>query len=365
MEVIMINVNNPKVKEVLAEIHKGIERKTQKDGIKKEEIIIESRIFSVICNDCGIGPTNCALAMNERFGYDLTGDEVIQVFRKRRMANPVERKELFQWAEDMADYFAQAIQGNESSFQKFEKFRREPALKNGKKHDSQERLIAIMLFEKYPELDIYEDREKLHLLGNTLAKYCFYEMVDGVSNTYNFAQLKDDKKKQQKNTPEKKLSLEEAMKKINQLETTLERTNTMLSDLQDEFEEQLEESKVKELTDFFARLNSEKYGCILDELLVIRKGIDQLRKNNYELPIEINGLLIMVKKLIQFVRDSHIEPIMKVNSTHQVTASDVEFCNYEGTPFTSAEEVKTVTVVSPGWIYKDKEIQISRPKVKD
>ncbi|MBR4027060.1 MAG: hypothetical protein IKJ01_05820, partial [Lachnospiraceae bacterium] len=244
-------------------------------------------------------------------------------------------------------------------------FRREPALKNGKKHDSQERLIAIMLFEKYPELDIYEDREKLHLLGNTLAKYCLYEMVDGVSNTYNFAQLKDDKKKQQKNTPEKKLSLEEAMKKINQLETTLERTNTMLSDLQDEFEEQLEESKVKELTDFFARLNSEKYGCILDELLVIRKGIDQLRKNNYELPIEINGLLIMVKKLIQFVRDSHIEPIMKVNSTHQVTASDVEFCNYEGTPFTSAEEVKTVTVVSPGWIYKDKEIQISRPKVKD
>ena len=139
-------------------------------------------------------------------------------------------------------------------------------------------------------------------------------MVDGISNTYNFTQLKDEKKKQQKNAPEKKLSYEEAMKKLNQLEITLERTNTMLSDLQDEFEEQLEASKVKELADFFARLNSEKYGCILDELLVIRKGIDQLRKNNYELPIEINGLLIMVKKLIQFVRDSHIEPIMKINS---------------------------------------------------
>ena len=37
----------------------------------------------------------------------------------------------------------------------------------------------------------------------------------------------------------------------------------------------------------------EKYGYILDELLVVRKGIDELRKQNYELPVEINGLLIM------------------------------------------------------------------------
>ena len=90
-----------------------------------------------------------------------------------------------------------------------------------------------------------------------------------------------------------------------------------------------------------------------------------LRKNNYELPIEINGLLIMVKKLIQFVRDSHIEPMMKINSIREVIASDVEFCNYEGTPFNTPEEKKTVKVVSPGWIYKDKELQISRPKVKE
>ena len=139
----------------------------------------------------------------------------------------------------------------------------------------------------------------------------------------------------------------------------------MLQDLQEEFEEQLEASKAKELADFFARLNSEKYGCILDELLVVRKGIDELRKKNYELPIEINGLLIMVKKLIQFVRDSHIEPIMKINSTREVIASDVEFCNYEGSPFATLGDRKMVKVVSPGWIYKDKELQISRPKVKE
>ena len=116
---------------------------------------------------------------------------------------------------------------------------------------------------------------------------------------------------------------------------------------------------------FFASLNSEKYGCILDELLVVRRGVDALRKSDYELPIEINGLLIMVKKLIQFVRDSHIEPIMKINSVKEVVAADVEFCNYEGTPFISPKDKKKVRVISPGWVYRDKELQISRPKVKE
>lgn len=56
---------------------------------------------------------------------------------------------------------------------------------------------------------------------------------------------------------------------------------------------------------------------------------------------------------------------MKVNSVHDVTAADIEFCNYDGTPFAAQDEIKSVRVISPGWIYKDKKIQISRPKVKE
>lgn len=56
----------------------------------------------------------------------------------------------------------------------------------------------------------------------------------------------------------------------------------------------------------------------------------------------------MVKKLIQSVRDSHIEPKVKINSIREVIASDVEFCNYKGTPFTTPEGKKTVKGVSPG-----------------
>lgn len=362
----MIKVQEQKVKESLQGMHDAMQRKVKRGSQVKEEIVIENRIFSILCSDFDIEPTQTAIAMNDRYGYDMTGDEVIQIFRNRRMANPNKRKELLEWADSVAVQFAGAIEGKRDAYDKFEKIRKEPALKNGKKHDSQDRMAAIMIYAKYPEIDIFDDIESLHLLGNTFAKYYFYDISDAISDVYGFPQYRDaNKKKPVAKENEKKLTYEQALRRVDQLENTLERTNTMLQDLQDEFQEQLEASKVKELADFFAKLNSEKYGCILDELLVVRKGVDELRKNNYELPIEINGLLIMLKKLIQFVRDSHIEPMMEINSIREVIASDVEFCNYEGTPFNTPEEKKTVKVVSPGWIYKDKELQISRPKVKE
>ncbi len=362
----MININNEKVREVIQSIHESMLRNVKRGGQVKEEFVMENRIFSFICHDYDLGPAKCAAEMNRKYGYDLNADEVIQVFRNRRMANPGERKELFQWAEKVADCFAGAITGRRDAYDKFEKVRKTTVTKNGKWHKSQERIAAIMIYERYPEIDLHDDTDKLHLLGNILAKYFFFDMSDAISEAYGFPQYRDKKAQAAAvGKPENKISYEQAIKRIDQLEKNLERTNTLLQDLQDEFEEQLEANKVKELADFFARLNSEKYGCILDELLVLRKGIDMLRKSNYELPIEINGLLVMVRKLIQFVRDSHIDPIMKTDSIKVVTASDVEFCNYEGTPFASEDERKQVRVISPGWIYKDKELQISRPKVKE
>lgn len=361
----MIKVADPKVREVLQKMHEAMQRKVKRGSQIKEDIVMENRIFSILCGDFDLGPTKTAILMNDKYGYDMTGDEVIQIFRNRRMANPNERKELLQWADHVAEYFSGAIQGKREAYDKFEKIRKDPALKNGRKHDSQNRIATIMIYERYPEIDLFDDMENLRLLGNTLAKYHFYDISDAISEVYGFPVYRDGKKKWAEKDTGGKLTYEQALKRVEQLERMLERTSTMLQDLQDEFEEQLEMSKVKELADFFARLNSEKYGCILDELLVVRKGVDELRKNNFEIPIEINGLLIMVKKLIQFVRDSHIEPMMKINSVKEVMASDVEFCNYEGTPFETLDEKKTVKVVSPGWVYKDKELQISRPKVKE
>ena len=361
----MINIEDEKVKEVLEGIHEAMLRKRKRGSNVKEEIVMENQIFSLICNDHDMGPTGCARVLHEKYGYDLTGDQVVAVFRSRRMANPHERRELLEWAQELAGYFEKAIAGDRDGFDRFEKLRKEPCLKNGKKHDSQERIAAIMIYEKHPEIDLFDDSDSLRFLGNTLARYFFYDMADAVAYVYGFPQFHGEKKKTQSNTEKKKMTHEQALQRVQHLELALDRANIMLQDLQDEFEEQLESSKIRELADFFVRLNSEKYGCILDELLVVRKGVDKLRKSDYQLPMEIDGLLIMVKKLIQFVRDSHIEPVMKIQAVQEVTAADVEFCSYEGTAFASPKERKRVRVISPGWVYKDKELQISRPKVKE
>lgn len=352
----MIDIKNPKVKKCIEGIHEGMLRKIRRGGQINEEIIKENRIFSILCNDIDLEPRRCAKIMNEKYGYDLSGNDVIQIFRNQKLSNRMERKEIFQWAEEISASFSLAVEGDQEGYKKLFN-------KGGIKHRTKERIAAIMIYEKHPEIDAFDDSDNLQHLGNALARYFFYDISDSIAMVYGFPLYRDAKKKTEDN--KNQLTYEQALQRIDHLENMLERTNTMLQDLQEEFEQELEASKVKELAEFFAKLNSEKYGCILDELLVIRKGVDQLRKSNYELPIEINGLLIMVKKLIQFVRDSHIEPMMKINSIREVIAADVEFFNYEGSPFITAEEKKTVKVISPGWVYKDKELQISRPKVRE
>ena len=352
----MLDLKNEKIQEILSGIHEAVLNKAIKGRNSKQDIIIENQLFLIMCDNYTLEPREYANIMNNKYDYELTGNAIIQIFRNRKLANPHERQDIFANAEKISSYFENALSGNAEDFNFYEKLRKQ--LVNDKKHESQDRINLLMLYNKHPEIDKYDDIEKVLLLGNTLGKYLFYDISDAIAHVYGFVQEKPQKR-------EKKLSYDKALIRIAQLESTLERTNFMLEELQEEFEQQLQDSKIKELTDFFARLNSEKYGCILDELLVVRKGVDELRKSNYQLPIEINGLLIMTKKLIQFVRDSHIEPIMKINSIKQVIASDVEFCSYEGTPFETDDEVKTVRVVSSGWIYKDKEIQIARPKLKE
>lgn len=357
----MIQVKNDQVKAIMEGIHKMMLRKAKHSRQEQAEVVMESRIFSCLCADFEIEPRKCAQEMNARYGYALTGNDVIQVFREKRISNQAERRELLNWAAKLAEYFAAAVGGDREAFGQFEKLLKNAPNKSGKWVPSQERIVAIMIYGRYPELDQYQDTEKLYRLNNALARYFLYDIEDVVAAVYGFPQQWERKGKAASNG----ITYEQAIRRMKQLENTLDRTNIMLQELQDEFEEQLEASRTRERADFFAKLNSEKYGCILDELLVVRRGIDELGKSGYVVPIEINGLLIMVKKLIQFVRDCHIEPILKLYSVQEVTASDVEFCNYEGTPFQSADERKRVQVVSPGWIYKDKELQISRPRVKE
>ena len=362
----MIDVNDKKVIQFFSSIHESAVKKMaqiqQKNSETNEDIIRVNRLFKLLCLDSALAPYQYAEQMNEIYEYDLRGNDIVQIFRNRRISFQEKRKELLKWAHELADAFGKALNnGKKEDFQRFLEKREDKVLnEQGEHYKIQERVGCMMIFAQYENIDINEDIKLVEQMGNIYARYFLYDISDALAE-YCGAQKKPSSKK----TVDNKANAEEYTYRIERLESELERTDMMLKDLQVEFEERIEESKTKELAEFFSRLNSEKYGCILDELLNVKKGVNLLKKNHYEIPPEIGGLLIMTQKLIQFVRDSNINPIMKLHEEKIVKFSDIESCDYEGTPFNSNDDEKIIKVISPGWIYTEKGLQIARPKVKE
>ena len=380
----MLNTNNPKVKQFIDEINKVIDSKVR-DGVRVSETIMnENRLLAVICSRPEASPAYFANKLDEKYGMDTYVPDIIRLIRDLGLNVADERELVFNWAKETTAEFLKVLEKPEIGLDRFNELYSHDPFENFRqdfRYLDKERILLSMLLEMSDELENSINRQKIYLARASIMKYIYIEMINILKKLHkstiivedeadtdldDTAEIKSEKHRDKKHRDKrKKTSFRDLKDKIEELEGALERTNAMLKDLQDEFDESLQETKILELTDFFAKLNSERYGCILDELMVANKGMAELKKQKYELPIEINGIMIMTKKLIQFVRDNHIEPMMKINELKAVTASDVEFCIYEGTPFMSADEEKLVKVTSPGWIYKDKEIQISRPKVTE
>ena len=152
--------------------------------------------------------------------------------------------------------------------------------------------------------------------NNVLVRNYLNNLLDALCKAYEFPvfSLKFQDKVSGRQRA-RKMSYDQAISQLEQMEVRLQRTNEMLRDLQDEFDQQLAESKVTALTKFFSQLNSDRYGNILDMVLQLRKGVTHLSRAGYELPEELKGLFVVYNKLVQFIRDSHIDPIRKPNPT--------------------------------------------------
>lgn len=356
----MFDTSDRKIREVIKELHFSIVKKYKTVPSINENIRMESRVIKLLCKDFDISPASCAYKMNKKYYTEMEHDDVVDMFRFLKISKRDERREVLEWADEVVGYFEKALKGDQIALEKFDKRRKDGALKNGSGRRIQNKIVIHMICNRFPELISKEDEEMLEYLGGTLSKYVFYDLSDVVKKV---SKVREDRKREIKKITYEEY--EELLNEKNNLEDKLNRTEEMLRELQEEFEEQLQESRITELTSFFAKLNSENYGCILDQLMVCRNGMNTLKKKKFELPLEINGLFITIKNLAKFTQDSHIVPIMKPDDIKIVKVSDIEFCQYEGTPFKDENEEKQIIVISPGWIYRDKEIQISRPKVRE
>ncbi|OUO41171.1 hypothetical protein B5F82_02050 [Megamonas hypermegale] len=358
----MINVETPKFKTFLNKIHDEIESKKRRTN--GNDYILENRILKLVLEKKSLGPGAWARLINEKYNYSISTDEVITVLRSTypKLNYPDDRERTLLLVEEVANSFIKALSlGTPEAFETFK--RKRNSIFSTKR--SFPRLICLEIFNKCPEINTLGDGDTLENFRDVIDKYILYGLTDALAEYCNTTNLNNKKRAFKQKRDKKNINIDDLEQRIAYLEGALQRSNMMMQDLQDEFDEQLLETKIQEMTAFFAKLNADKYGRILDTLLQVRKGIIQLKKQHIVLPPEISGLFILIQKLSQFVIDNHIDPIMKPNSKQRIKANEAELCDYEGTPFKDNNEEKIIMVFSPGWIYKDKDIRIARPKIKE
>lgn len=374
-----IDVQNEKIKNILTKFHERIINKLNSSNYSgsNSRFIIVNKLISIISMDRNGTLRSFADDMRNIYSINVPIDGIQTLLRNNRLHISSIRNVIMTEASKMAYYIADAISGDKKAFELLSDMHKAIMRKPKDENIQSEkycdlyyrdackifRVAIVTLFTKFKEIDILSDKNNIMQFGDVLGKYGATEIINIISEEYGYSR----RNKKQPLKP-RTVSIEEferVTEKAESLSGELERTNSLLQDLQDEFEQRIEEQHLQELTDLFSRLNSDSYGYILDALFILRKGISDLRKSNYAPPQEINGLMIMASNMLKFIRDSHIDPVMKVNSVIDVTAKDIEDCNYIGSPFENADDIKTVRVISPGWIYRDKKIIISRPEVKE
>ncbi len=353
----MINLNDPSIKRFIENLHKSVERKSKNlSADSYDDYIKENRVIKILCEDKTLGPRQCAAEMNARYRTDMDNEDVIRLLKANRLSYQAKRAELLNWAEETVDAFAKALESHkQKDFDSFMSLRNKVIqTRDDEGYKIQDRIACLMFYVRHPELDTGNDAATLEMFGNVYMKHFLVDAIDGLKSIC--LKPKNSGKGNKHDSQQDKIDL---------LENMLNRSDMLLKDLQDEFDARIKASHQDDLVEFFSRLNSEKYGCILDEVLSARNGVRQLRKKNIQLPPEIGGLFILIEKFAQFIRDSEINPIMKPGSTQTVRLDEAESCDYEGTPFLNSTETKRVKVLSPGWVYKNKDVQISRPRLKE
>lgn len=153
------------------------------------------------------------------------------------------------------------------------------------------------------------------------------------------------------------------MDQISDLEREISRLQRVESNLRNTFDERLEEEKTATLRHFFSRLNSDRYGHILDLLAKSNQELRALRRSGEPMPKAFDSVYPLVMQLMAFVRNSDIAPILPLGQPREVCVGELDSCEYIGRPFASETETRRVETVSSGWRMGD--IRISDPVVRE
>lgn len=136
-----------------------------------------------------------------------------------------------------------------------------------------------------------------------------------------------------------------------------------LDELNETIDETAAEAKNKAIASFYTSMNSDAYGHLLDSIELVDRRLAALKENKVKIPPQLLPLTIVFKQLLNFIKDSGIEPIDTTGRQFSTEAENLAEYTYIGEPFHYADEKKDVVVEKPGWKYED--TIISLPTVRE
>lgn len=156
---------------------------------------------------------------------------------------------------------------------------------------------------------------------------------------------------------------EQLMFKYNNCKNSLELVQATLDELNETIDETAAEAKNKAIASFYTSMNSDAYGHLLDSIELVDRRLAALKENKVKIPPQLLPLTIVFKQLLNFIKDSGIEPIDTTGREFSTEVENLAEYTYIGDPFHYAGEKKDVIVEKPGWKYED--TIISLPTVRE
>lgn len=165
---------------------------------------------------------------------------------------------------------------------------------------------------------------------------------------------------------------EEALLENEDLRAAAEIAKQQLEAVNEELGQIREEAKREATIAFFQEMNSGKHSSLLDQFLKAEGLVKGLKKSGIEVPQEIELIPIIVRMFNRFLKTQGIRPKAAVGETREISLSESDAYEYIGSDWEDPGEMKTVEVISAGWLYEgaligdeSEPIVINKPKVQE
>lgn len=151
----------------------------------------------------------------------------------------------------------------------------------------------------------------------------------------------------------------------NNYKNSLELVQSRLDELKETIDETAADAKNAAVASFYATMNSDKYGNLLDSIELVERRLTVIKEQKIKILPQLMPLTIVFKQLLRFIRECGITPIDVTGREFTTEVEGLADYTYIGEAYSKEGEQKTVVVERPGWKFGDAVITLPTVREKE